>query len=120
MKSSNPVSNPNPENLTTNPDRSTASVQQGAFAVFLSTFLTILLAELGDKTQITILLMSAEFKHPLPLFLGAASALVSTSLLGVLAGRWLSSHLSPQLLNRLAGVTLLIIAVGLAWDAVFH
>jgi Ca2+/H+ antiporter, TMEM165/GDT1 family len=91
----------------------------GAFGVFLSTFITILLAELGDKTQITILLMSAEFKHPLPLFLGAAIALVMTSLLGVLAGRWLSSHLSPQLLNRLAGITLLIIAVGLVWDAVF-
>jgi len=93
VKSSNPVSNlsnpnpENPENLTTTPDRSTASVQQGAFAVFVSTFLTILLAELGDKTQITILLMSAEFKHPLPLFLGAAIALVTTSLLGVLAGR---------------------------------
>ena len=92
--------------------------QASAFGVFLSTFITILLAELGDKTQITILLMSAEFKRPLPLFLGAAIALVMTSLLGVLAGRWLSSHLSPQLLNRLAGITLLIIAMALIGDAV--
>ena len=94
-------------------------IQASAFGVFLSTFITILLAELGDKTQITILLMSAEFKRPLPLFLGAAIALVMTSLLGVLAGRWLSSHLSPQLLNRLAGITLLIIAMALIGDAIF-
>ena len=87
-----------------------------AWTVFFSTFLTILLAELGDKTQVTIVLMSAEFKSPFIIFAGAALALISTSLLGVLAGRWLSRHLSPRILNRAAGIILVTIAGVLFWD----
>jgi putative Ca2+/H+ antiporter (TMEM165/GDT1 family) len=101
----------------TSPPNSPSVVQQTALGVFFYTFVTILLAELGDKTQVTILLMSAEFKQPIPIFFGAAIALVTTSLLGVLAGRWLSRYLAPQLLNRLAGIILLAIAIVLIWDA---
>lgn len=87
-----------------------------AWGVFGSTFATILLAELGDKTQITILLMSAEFHQPILIFMGASLALITTSLLGVLAGRWLAQHLSPRTLNRGAGLMLLAIALVLCWD----
>jgi putative Ca2+/H+ antiporter (TMEM165/GDT1 family) len=86
--------------------------------IFVSTFLTIFLAELGDKTQMTILLMSAESQSPWTVFAGASLALVLTSLLGVLVGRWLSQRVSPQTLERAVGVLLLIISILLVWDVV--
>lgn len=86
--------------------------------IFFSTFVTIFLAEIGDKTQVTTLLMSAESHAPWIVFLGAGSALVLTSLLGVLVGRWLSSRVSPQTLETLTGGILLFIAVLLLWDVI--
>lgn len=93
-------------------DRASAS----AWQVFASTFLTIFLAELGDKTQLTTLLMSAESQKPWIVFLGAGSALVLTSLLGVLLGRWLASKIQPRTLNIMAGLILVTIAVTLLVD----
>lgn len=88
------------------------------FGVFCSTFVTIFLAELGDKTQVTTLLMSAESQSPWMVFTGAALALVTTSLLGVLVGRWLANRLSPKSLETAAGAALLLVSVSLLWDIV--
>ena len=88
----------------------------GALAVFGSTFFTIFLSEMGDKTQVATLLMSAESQSPWLVFAGASSALVATSLLGVLLGRWLASRLSPQILKKAAGVSMLLIAIQLVWE----
>ena len=84
----------------------------GSFgAVFLTTFTTVFLAELGDKTQLAALLLSAESGRPVLVFVGASLALISYSLVGVLLGRWLSRVLPPQQLERLAGI--LMIGLGL-------
>jgi Ca2+/H+ antiporter, TMEM165/GDT1 family len=86
------------------------------FKVFASTFVTIFLAELGDKTQLTTLLMSAESQSPWIVFAGAGVALVCTSLLGILLGRWLATKVTPKTLEISAGCLLLLIATTLFWD----
>ncbi len=86
------------------------------WGVFLSTFITIFLAEMGDKTQVTTLLMAAEFHAPWIIFAGAGSALIATSLVGVLIGQWLAKRISPAALDRAAGLTLLGITCWLLWD----
>jgi Ca2+/H+ antiporter, TMEM165/GDT1 family len=91
---------------------------QSEIKVFLSTFITIFLAELGDKTQLTTLLISAESQSPWTVFAGAGSALVLTSLLGVMVGSWLARRFSPQALEKAAGLMLLVISVLLVWDIV--
>lgn len=88
----------------------------GFWRIFLSTFITIFLAELGDKTQVTTLLISAQSQSPWTVFLGAGSALIATSLIGVLVGQWLSRRLSPRTLDTAAGALLLGITVCLLWD----
>ena len=90
----------------------------GIWGIFSSTFLTIFLAEMGDKTQLATLLMSAESQSPWVVFAGAATALIATSLLGVLIGRWLATRLSPKTLETSAGALLLFISVMLLWDVV--
>ena len=90
----------------------------GRWGIFCSTFLTIFLAEMGDKTQLATLLMSAQSHSPWVVFVGAATALIATSLLGVLIGRWLAHRLSPKTLETSAGTLLLFISVMLLWDVV--
>ena len=91
---------------------------KGFWKVFLSTFITIFLAELGDKTQVATLLLSAESQSPLTVFLGAGSALIATSLLGVLLGQWIAKRVSAETLDICAGVLLLLITIGLVGDIV--
>ena len=86
------------------------------WAIFGSTFATIFLAEIGDKTQLAILLMTAESRNPWIVFAGAGLALIATSLLGVLLGRWLASRIAPRTLERAAGVILLAISAVLLWE----
>lgn len=98
------------------PEKPTTKLELGALAVFGSTFLTIFLSEMGDKTQVATLLMSAESHSPWIVFAGAGSALVATSLLGCLVGRWLAGRISPQVLNKAAGASMLLIAAQLLWE----
>ena len=78
---------------------------------FFTTFTTVFLAELGDKTQLAALLLSAQSGKPVVVFVGASLALISSSLVGVLLGRWLAKVMAPQQLERLAGI--LMVALGL-------
>lgn len=111
-----PVS-PSPPSPTTASTADSATPSVSSFRrVFLSTFVTIFLAELGDKTQVTTLLMSAQSEAPWIVFLGAGSALIATSLLGVLLGQWLARRVPPQALDTAAGAVLLGITVWLLWD----
>ena len=89
------------------------------WTIFASTFATILLAEIGDKPQVTTLLMTAQSHSPWIVFAGAGSALVLTSLLGVLLGQWLAQRISPKTLEIAAGASLLVIATTLFWE-IFH
>ena len=80
--------------------------------VFAAVFVTIFIAELGDKTQLATLLYAAEAENPkLTVFAASASALVLTSALGVLGGVIISQYVTPKVLSWIAGVG--FIAIGL-------
>jgi len=96
----------------------TRGTQTSGWGIFASTFITIFLAELGDKTQLSTLLMSAESHSPWLVFLGAGVALVTTSFLGVALGSLIASRLSPKTVNKAAGVMLLFISVMLFCDLI--
>ena len=93
-----------------------ARSKSGAWSTFFSTFITIFLAEMGDKTQLATLLLSAQSQSPWIVFAGAGSALIATSLVGVLLGRYLAKVLSPKTLDIAAGGLLMVISVLLLWD----
>lgn len=86
------------------------------WTVFSSTFITIFLAEMGDKTQLATLLMTAESQSPWMVFAGAATALIATSLLGVVIGYWLTRRLSPKTLDFATAILLLVITALLIGD----
>ena len=68
-------------------------------------FLSVLVAELGDKTQLATLLFAADKEvSKLTVFLGASLALVVTSAIGVLAGGVISAYVSERQLHYTAGI----------------
>ncbi|OUL19808.1 UPF0016 family membrane protein [Nostoc sp. RF31YmG] len=94
--------------------------QESVAVIFGTTFVTIFLAEIGDKTQLSTLLMSAESHAPWIVFMGSGAALITTSLLGVLLGSWIANRLSPKTVEKSAGVMLLLISLMLFWDVVIN
>ena len=89
-------------------------------AVFLTTATTVFLAELGDKTQLAALLLAAESGRPVVVFVGASLALICSSLVGVLLGRWLSTVMAPNQLERAAGLLMVALGLWLGRQAMLH
>jgi putative Ca2+/H+ antiporter (TMEM165/GDT1 family) len=80
--------------------------------VLLPIFLSIFLAELGDKTQLATLLFATDQNlSRLSVFIAASAALVLSSLLAVLVGGYLSQLVPPTTLQIIAGVGFIIIGV---------
>jgi putative Ca2+/H+ antiporter (TMEM165/GDT1 family) len=77
--------------------------------VFWITFGTIFLAEMGDKTQLAALTMTAETGVPVSVFTGACAALCLATLLGVAFGGILAHWIPPALLKKLAGAAFILI-----------
>ena len=69
---------------------------KGFLSIFIASFTTIFIAELGDKTQLATLMLSAESGRPLIVFIGSSFALICSSIVGVLIGKWLSSKISTE------------------------
>ena len=92
------------------------NIEKSFLSIFITTFTTIFIAELGDKTQIATLMLSAESGKPIIVFLGSALALISSSVVGVLIGKWLSKTISPNNFALFTGVLMIMISLYLAFD----
>ena len=79
--------------------------------LLLTTFGSIFVAARGDKTQIATMSLAAESRARLPVFLGAALALIATSALGVAAGDAVSRVVPPHWLRRIAGGVFIVMGV---------
>ena len=78
-----------------------------------STFATVFLAELGDKTQLAIVSISGTSNRPSAVFAGSAVALVLASLLGAAAGGSLSAVIPTTALQLAASLGFLLIGLRL-------
>jgi len=79
--------------------------------IVLTTFGTLFLAELGDKTQLAAILMTSKTGRPLSVFAGAAFALCLVTLIGVVIGEGLISIVPQHFLKK--GAAIAFILVGL-------
>jgi Ca2+/H+ antiporter, TMEM165/GDT1 family len=72
--------------------------------VMLSTFALLFVAELGDKTQLAVINMTAKHKTPLPVFIGAVLALSLVTGIGVVLGEGLTRIVPTNVLQKIAAV----------------
>ena len=94
--------------LRREPDEEPADGKGG----FYQTAVLVFIAELGDKTQMTALLLSAHFAYPAAVFTGAMAAMLLNHALAVFVGGRYMAKLPPVLLKKITGY--LFIAIGLA------
>jgi putative Ca2+/H+ antiporter (TMEM165/GDT1 family) len=77
-------------------------------------FITLFLAELGDKTQLAVITMSsnaASWQSKLSVFIGASLALIAVTALGVLVGGILSEYIPTEWLQRIVAAAFILIGI---------
>tara|TARA_B100000900_G_C20322460_1_gene610756 strand:+ start:317 stop:631 length:315 start_codon:yes stop_codon:yes gene_type:complete len=90
--------------------------EKGFFTIFIASFTTIFIAELGDKTQLATLMLSAESGRPFIVFIGSSFALICSSIVGVLIGKWLSSKISSEKISLITGVLMTIVSLWIGYS----
>ncbi|WP_306304431.1 TMEM165/GDT1 family protein [Methylogaea oryzae] len=90
--------------------------ERSGHSLFATTFLLIVVAEFGDKTQLAVAGFSST-APPAPVWLGATLALAFTSALGVWAGSSVLQRLPLTLLHRISGTVFLLLALAAAYRA---
>ncbi|UOF02216.1 TMEM165/GDT1 family protein [Bdellovibrio reynosensis] len=79
--------------------------------IFASTFITIFLAEMGDKTQFAALAASSQTKSTLTVLLAVVLALGLAGALGVIFGRFLGTLLSPVVMKYVSGSLFILVGI---------
>ena len=80
--------------------------------IFLTIFISVFIAELGDKTQLATMLFAADKDvSKYTVFFAASAALIVASALGVLAGSFLSTYINERYLHYIAGIGFIVIGV---------
>lgn len=78
--------------------------------IFATIFVSVFIAELGDKTQLATMLFAADKDVSKWLvFTAASAALIVATAVGVLVGSFLSAYIDEKILSYIAGTGFIII-----------
>jgi len=84
--------------------------------IVASAFGAIFLAELGDKTQLAAITLTASSNRPMGVFLGASAALVSVTLVGVIFGAAFAEVLPLAYLRKAGALAFIAIGAAMLFD----
>jgi putative Ca2+/H+ antiporter (TMEM165/GDT1 family) len=80
--------------------------------MFATVFLTVFVAEIGDKTQLATMLFASEREtNKWVIFAGSALALVCAAAIGVLVGAQIERFVKPATLKIVAGLGFIVIGL---------
>ena len=71
----------------------------------------VALAEMGDKTQLLALLLSTQFRRPVPVILGMLVATLANHAFAGAVGAWVAGIISPDILRWVLGGSFLAMAI---------
>ncbi len=80
-------------------------------------FITVFLAEIGDKSQLAAIALGSSCKSPRAVFFGSVAALLLASLIGVLAGEGVAHLFPPRILKAIAAIGFALMALRLLWPS---
>lgn len=87
--------------------------------VFTSSFLFSIFAELGDKTQLVIVALTARYSSPFLVFVGALAGMGTIIGIGVILGSKIGDLLKNEKIDLIAGSLFIIIGVAFLLEALF-
>lgn len=74
-------------------------------------FLTVCLAELGDKSQLSILILASKIKHHFQLLIGVLLAFLVVDGSAILFGSWVTSVIPNNIVKITSGVIFIIFGI---------
>jgi len=77
---------------------------------FLVSAGVVALAEIGDKTQLLALVLSARFRKPVPIVLGILIATLANHALAGVVGKWIAMLLGPRTMRWILGISFVAMA----------
>ncbi len=86
--------------------------------IFASTFLLIFLAELGDKTQLAVVALSAKEKTPLTIFFSALFGFALATIIAIIIGTIGAKFLPLEIIQKVAAIAFIIIGVLILFDKI--
>jgi putative Ca2+/H+ antiporter (TMEM165/GDT1 family) len=78
-------------------------------------FITVFLAEIGDKSQLAAMALGGSAKSPRAVFFGSIAALILASSIGVIAGGGVAQLLPEKMLKAFAAIGFALMALKLLW-----
>ena len=81
--------------------------------LLFTTFVTVFLAEMGDKTQLTTITLSSSTNKPVAVFFGSSLALILATLLGALAGGSIANLIPDFILKLISGIVFLFLGINI-------
>ena len=88
------------------------------WTVFLTIFVSVFIAELGDKTQLATMLFASDKEvSKYTVFFAASAALIVASAIGVLAGSLLAEYINAKYLHYGAGIGFIGIGIFTLYNA---
>ena len=86
--------------------------------IFITIFVAIFIAELGDKTQLATMLFATDKEvSKYMVFFAASAALIVATSIGVLAGSLFSEFINEKYLHYIAGVGFILIGAFTLYNA---
>ena len=86
--------------------------------IFITIFVAVFIAELGDKTQLATMLFAADKEvSKYTVFFAASAALIVASAIGVLAGSLLAEYINVKYLHYIAGIGFILIGAFTLYNA---
>lgn len=79
--------------------------------IFLTTFGVMFLAEIGDKTQLTVIACASKFNRPWTVFIGAALAMIAATAIGVAVGSFLPAVVGERAIRWISGGLFILFGV---------
>ena len=70
---------------------------------FLVSFVTVAVAEMGDRTQLLSLMLATQFRKPWPILAGVLVATIANHAAAGLIGSWLGGILTPAITDAVVG-----------------
>jgi putative Ca2+/H+ antiporter (TMEM165/GDT1 family) len=81
------------------------------WTIFWATFITIFLAEMGDKTQFAAMAASSQSSSTWTTLLAVILALSLAGTIGVLAGKVLGTYIDPKYMRILSGSLFIVLGI---------
>ena len=79
------------------------------FKTILTSFIIVFFAELGDKTQLSTMLLASKSNSIWYTFIGSSLALILASFIGVIVGNNISKYFPIQYIQYCSGVIFVVI-----------